>query len=454
MSTVGLNFGAINSGNGIDVTATVNQIVAIQQQVETPWKNQLASLQAQDTVLSQLGTDLSALSTSLQALTGFSGVFASKQGASSNTDVLALSSASPTAAAGSHTITVNSLAQTSSVYSNALASGDTMSGTLSIAVGSGAAQAITVGSGSTLSSVVAAINGAAIGVRASIIKDSSGSRLSLVSSTSGAAGEIALSSAMNDETTGSAISFQQGQQGKDASFNVDGLDVTTSSNTVSDIIPGVTFQLLATSASSQPVQVQITNDNSTIESAFSSFVTAYNAVVKDIKAQQGKDSSGNAMPLYGDPTLSLIQGQLTTALLGGSGSGQISSLGTLGLSIAQDGQLSLDQSTLDAALNSKFGDVEGFLQNVGSFGSTMTKALNGLSSTLTSGVLFLAMKQNAAQEASLNQSISDQEARISDDKARLTAQLNTANAILQSLPDQLNQVDQLYNAITGYNRTS
>jgi flagellar hook-associated protein 2 len=454
MSTVGLNFGAINSGNGIDVTATVNQIVAIQQQVETPWKNQLASLQAQDTVLSQLGTDLSALSTSLQALTGFSGVFASKQGASSNTDVVALSSASPTAAAGSHTITVNSLAQTSSVYSNAMAGGDTMSGTLSIAVGSGAAQTITVNSGSMLSSVVAAINGAAIGVRASIIKDSSGSRLSLVSSTSGAAGEITVNSAMTDEMTGSAISFQQGQQGKDASFNVDGLDVTTSSNTVSDVIPGVTFQLLATSASSQPVQVQITNDNSTIESAFSSFVTAYNAVVKDIKGQQGKDSSGNAMPLYGDPTLSLIQGQLTTALLGGSGSGQIKSLGALGISIAQDGQLALDQSTLDAALNSNFGDVEGFLQNVGSFGSTMTKALNGLSSTLTSGVLFLAMKQNATQEASLNQSISDQEARIADNRQRLTAQLNTANAILQSLPDQLNQVDQLYNAITGYNRTS
>jgi len=69
MGTVGLNFGSITSGNGIDVTATVNQIIAIEQAVETPWKNQLTALQAQDTALSTLGTNLSTLSTALQSLT-------------------------------------------------------------------------------------------------------------------------------------------------------------------------------------------------------------------------------------------------------------------------------------------------------------------------------------------------------------------------------------------------
>jgi len=274
-----------------------------------------------------------------------------------------------------------------------------------------------------------------------------------VSATSGAAGQITLTSALTDVTTGAALNFQQGQQGKDASLNVDGLDVTTSSNTVSGVIPGVTFQLLAPS-SSNSVQVQITNDNSSIEQAMSSFATAYNAVVADIKAQEGKDASGNAQPLYGDPTLALIQSQLASGLLNGSANGAISNLGQLGLSMGRDGTLTFDASALEDSLNTNFDDVMGYLQNKDSFGQTMTKSLNGLSSSLTSGVIYLALQQNSAQEASLNKSISDQETRIAADKVRLTSQLNAANQILQGLPDQLNQIDQLYNAVTGYNRNS
>jgi flagellar hook-associated protein 2 len=456
MGTVGLNFGAINSGQGIDVASTVSQIIAIEQAVETPWKNQLTTLKAQDTALSSLGTDLSTLSSSLQALTDFSGVFASKQGSSSDTNVVVLSSATPAASAGSHSITVNSLAQTSSAYSGAIANAsDTLSGTLTIQVGSGTAKSITIDSNSnTLASLAAAINAASMGVRASVIKDTSGSRLSLVSATSGAAGQITLTSSLSDTTTGGAVAFQQGQQGKDASLSVDGLDVTTASNTVSDVIPGVTFQMLAISGASQPVQVQITNDNSSIEQAMSAFVTAYNAVVTDIKTQEGKDSSGNAQPLYGDPTLALIQNQLTSGLLGGAASGAINNLAQLGLSVGQDGKLTLNAGDLEAALNSNFSDVEGFLQSAKGFGQTLTKALNGLSSTFTTGAIYLALQQNASQEAALNDSISDQEVRIAADKARLTTQLNAANQILQSLPDQLNQVDQLYNAVTGYSRSN
>lgn len=452
MSTVGLSFGSITSGNGIDVTATVNQILAIEQQVEAPWKNQLAALQAQDTVLSTLGTDLSALSTALQSLTDFSGVFASKQGSSSNTDALVLTSAATTASAGSHSITIQSLAQTSSAYSQMLSSSDTVSGTFTVQVGTGTTRSLTIPNGSSLSATVSAINGAAIGVRASIIKDASGSRLSLVSTTSGAAGQMTLGGSLTDETTGTSLVFQQGQQGKDAQLSVDGIDIATSSNTVTDVIPGVTFQLLATTY--QDVSVQITNNNTAIESAMSNFVAAYNAVAANLKSQEGKDASGNAQPLYGSPTLALIQNQLASGLLGGGAQGTINNIGQLGLMVNRDGTLAFDASAMDQALNSNFDDVMGFLQNTGKFGQTMTKALNGLSSTLTSGTVYLALQQNKAQETALNENISRQEVRIAADKVRLTSQLNSANQILQSLPDQLNQVDQLYNAITGYNRTT
>ena len=114
MGAVGLNFGSATSGQGFDVTSTVNQIVTNLQAVETPWKTQLTSLQSKDTALSSLGTQISTLSTDLQTLTDFSGTMAYKTGSSSDTNVLTLSSASASAIAGTHTITVQNLAQTSS----------------------------------------------------------------------------------------------------------------------------------------------------------------------------------------------------------------------------------------------------------------------------------------------------------------------------------------------------
>ena len=449
MATVGINFGSVNSGTGFDVASTVNQILAIEQAIETPWKTQLTNLQAQDTALSSFGTHLATLSSALQTLTDFSGVFAAKQGSSSDTNVVALTSASNLATAGSHTILVNHLAQTSSQYSDRITNAsDTLSGSLTIQ-----GKTITIdSSNNTLQLLAASINAASMGVTASVIKDTGGSRLSLVSNTSGVAGQITFSGSLNDDTKGVAIAFQQGQQGLDASLNVDGLDTTSASNTVTDLIPGVTFQLLAVSPNAnQPVQVQITNDNSSIEQAMSNFVTAYNAVISDIKTQEGKDASGNPQPLYGDPTVALIQSQLTQGLLSGAASGSIKSLQQIGVSVDQFGKLSLDASQLDTALNTNFSDIEGFIQNADSFGQTFTKALNGLSGTSTKGVVFLALQQNTAQEAALNESISDQEARIADDKVRLTNQLNLANQILQSIPDQVNQINQLYSAVTGFN---
>src|SRR5215469_993341 len=454
MSTVGLSFGSATSGQGFDVTSTVAQILASEQAIETPWKNQLTALQSQDTVLSTLGSDLSTLTTNLQSLTDFGGVLAQKQGSSSDNNVLTLRSAAATATAGSHTVEVNSLPQTSSDYSDAVASGrDTLNGYITIQLGlTGQPKTINVDSGSnTLSSLAAAINGAGVGVTASVISDDSGSRLSLVSGTSGAAGQLTVTSNLSDATSGASLNFQTGQKGSDGSITVDGVSLAISSNTVSTAIPGVTFQLLAAAPGTQ-VQVQITNDNSAVATALNSVVSSYNAVVTALKGQEGKDSSGNAEPLYGSPTVALIQEQLTQALLGGAASGSISSVTQLGLTFNQDGTLSLNQDQLNSVLNSDYSDVVGYLQNSGSFGQTLATALNNLGAQAPNGAIYLAQQQNSAQEAALSKSISDEDARIATDKTNLTTQLNEANQILQSIPSQLNEVNEIYSAVTGYNQ--
>jgi flagellar hook-associated protein 2 len=315
MGSVGLSFGSPTSGQGFDVATTVSSIVANLKNIETPWQTQLTSLKTEDTALTSIGTDLSSLSTALTSLTDFQGVLASKEGSSSNPDVLALTSSGTTAVAGSHTVVVNSLASTASYYSDTVASAsDVVTGSFTVTSGANTYTIAAGSGGESLTALVSTINSAGAGVTASLVNGTSGAEITIVSNTSGEAGNFTISGSLTDTTNGNAtINLNHvGQTGADASLTVDNIPVTSGSNTITGAIQGVTFQLL--SASLAPVQVEITNNNTSVETAVNTFVTAYNAVVGDLNTQEGKDSSGNPEPLFGNPTVATLQESLASAL--------------------------------------------------------------------------------------------------------------------------------------------
>lgn len=579
MGTVGLSFGSPTGGTGFDVSSTVSTIVANLQKVETPWKTQLATLQSQDTALSSIGTLLSNLSSDLSSLTDFTGVLAQKTGASSNSSVLELTAASTSATAGTHSVVVNNLAQTSSGYIDEVSSAsDTLAGTLSIKL-NGTTQTFDLSTLTTptLSGLASAINSSGMGVTASLLTDSSGSRLSLVSGTSGLKGQIAVTSTLTDasivsstNTTGS-LGYNSTVDGKDASLTVDGVPLTSATNIVSNLIPGVTFQLLSASPTDSNgnkvgIQVVIGNDNSSVESTINSMVTSYNSLVSAMNTQEGNDSSGKPEPLFGSPTLSLLQQQLLGSInkqnpsgyvdsitnssdtISGSlsvqvgkgttqnivigdapsspaantiytgsgantlsgiadainragigatanvvtdasgtrlvlvsgtagtsgtlkvtssltdtttgkslayndGGSDISGLANLGITMNNDGSISLDIASLDSVLNSDFSGVVGFFQYANSWGKTFSTTLNQAGSSSTTGILSLAEKANGTMESNLNAYITKEESLISAQQKSLTAELNSANEVLQSLPSQLDGINQIYSAITGYNQS-
>ena len=228
------------------------------------------------------------------------------------------------AVAGTHTVTVTNLAQTSSGYLDKVTNAsDTLSGSITLQVGaSGTPQTITLtSSDNTLSGLAKAINSSGVGINASVLTDSSGSRLSLVSGTSGKNGGIVYSSNSIADVTNSnaAMGYNVGVLPKDANLTVDGVSLTSASNTVTDLIPGVTFQLLAPSAtesggSLEQVQVVIGNYNTGVESTVNSFVSDYNSLIGAMNAQEGLNSSGQVEPLFGSPTLSLLQQDLLSGI--------------------------------------------------------------------------------------------------------------------------------------------
>jgi flagellar hook-associated protein 2 len=202
MGTVGLNFGSATSGQGFNVSSTVAEIVGNLQNVETPWKTQLKTLESQDTTISSLGTLFSSLSNDLSALTDFTGVMAEKEGSSSDTNVLSLTSANSTATSGTHTVTVTNLATTSSGYLAQIANAnDPLTGSITLQAGDGTKLNITLNStNNTLAGLAQTINASGVGITASVLTDSSGSMLSLVSNTSGAAGNIVVNAGTNTLT--------------------------------------------------------------------------------------------------------------------------------------------------------------------------------------------------------------------------------------------------------------
>ena len=470
MGTVGISFGSPTSGQGFDVQSTVNSIIANMSAIETPWQNQLTSLQAQDTALTTIGTDLSSLASALETLQSD---LTQKTGQSSDESVLTLNSTDSSAVAGNHTVVVNQLAQTATYASSAIASGDTLQGTLTIN-----GQSITIDSSDdTLATLASTINSnsSTYGVTANVVPTSTGDVLSLVSNTSGAGGDVTIGGGLTDQSnSGSSITFTQTQKGQDAELTVDNVSgITSSSNTVTNAIAGVTMQLLEASAPGTSVQVVIANNNSQIETDMSSFVKAYNTVMGDLDTQEGNDSSGNPEPLFGNPLIATIQEQLQQALNFTQSNGAITSATQLGIGVnanqasasSSEGLIALDGGTLDSALTNNFQAVLNFFQpgnGFTSFGDNLSSILSslgntppdsgiGTDATNAAGDIFLQLQQDASVEKSLNTNITNENTLLATEQTQLTTELNQANFVLQEIPQQLQAVNEMYSAITGFN---
>jgi flagellar hook-associated protein 2 len=191
-----LNSATNTSGSGIDVTSTVDAILQLDAAPEQQLQNQITTLNSQTSALQTLQSDLTAFQTSIQALTDFTGDFGGVSVSSSNNNVVSATAANGTAP-GTHTVTVSKLATTSADYSASFSSANAQlpTGQLSLQVGSGSAATIPLNQAqgtNTVSGLETYINSHNFGVTASVITDSTGTRLALESQTSGAAGQITL----------------------------------------------------------------------------------------------------------------------------------------------------------------------------------------------------------------------------------------------------------------------
>lgn len=418
-------------GTGIDVQQFVQLALAGDRANITNLQNQQTALNSQSSSLQQITSDLANLQSAAFALNDPLGALNAQTTSSSNTGVLSATAAS-TAVAGSHSITVNSLATTSSYYTDPVATSSTplTTGSFQVQVGTNTPVTVTVNStNNTLDGLAAAINNQNIGVQASVINDANGARLALVSQTTGAPGDITVSS----NTTN--LNFHKAVTGSNASLTVDGVPISSSTNTVSSVINGVTLNL-ASAAPSVPVTVTVSPDTKQAVNAVNQFVSTYNTAIKDITTQFAVNSDGSGGgPLEADGSLREAQQALLSAIsFSAPGNNSVTNLASIGVNLNNDGTLSVDSGTLDSALSGKFSSVQNFLQSTtNGFAGNLSSALTSLTDP-GSGVLGLDAQGISQSSQDLSQHISDLQAALAIKQQNFTLVYAQVNATLQELP--------------------
>ncbi|MDP4618756.1 MAG: flagellar filament capping protein FliD, partial [Burkholderiaceae bacterium] len=163
------------------------------------------------------------------------------------------------------------------------------------------------------------------------------------------------------DSSGISFATADDQQAADAALVVNGVSITRSSNTVNDVIPGVTLTLLATTTT--PASVAVARDTSGVKEIIQGIVQAYNDMVSDFAVLTGPKSDDEedifSGSLKGDSTPRTVLAQIRATLFGESDTkgDTIATFRDLGVSVDKDGVVSLDETVLDSALNSNFEEV-------------------------------------------------------------------------------------------------
>ena len=361
--------------SGLDTTSLIKQLMAVERQPQARLERRQSQMEKEVSALQGLNTKFAALSTAARELSTATKWNAFK--ATSSADSVLTVSASSTAQTGTLSFKVTGLAAAHAIVSSGtVASTSTVvaGGPLTITRGGTPSAPIDVGDGS-LASVVDAVNRAGVGVRAAAVKVADGAyRLQLTSSTTGAASAFtvgglnlpALGGAMNTVTAGADAVLEVGD------VLAGGYSITSASNTVTGVLPGMTFNLRGTGN----VTVDVSRDAEAVADKVKGMVDAANAALADIKKLTSYDAASKTSGLLGaDGTVRRLQQTVVSAIYGIDGT----SPSEFGVEVKRDGTVGFDRATFLAKYAE---DPDAVRDRFAQVGSSTSGSLSFVSSTV------------------------------------------------------------------------
>jgi len=457
---------SLGSGSGLDLSGLLTQLMTAEQIPLTALQKKEASYQANISAFGTLSSALSSLQSAASSLIPTSGTTAANMyqtySASVADSTIASATAKSGAVAGSYSLEVSSLAQSQRLvtpaYSGGSASTAIDTGTLKIELGSLSGSTFTADSTRTLSITVDssnatlgglrdAINAAKGGVSATIVNGSSGAQLVLTSTSTGTANVMRLSGLNNfdyDPETDAGTLTQNtasgGQAAADAAFTLNGIAGTSSTNTVSNMLDGVTLTLLKKTSGTATTLTVSKETSSALSSALNSFVKSYNDAFSTISSLGAYDSkTKTAGQLQGNSALRSVQTQLRNLVFNttSGNTSTIQRLSDIGVSFAKDGTLSLDSTKLQKAVSKDFDSVANLVSNVGTAFKKGVDGMVGTTGTVTAATdsLNRMIKMTQAQE----QTLSD---RLTTIEARYRSQFTSLDTLIAGMKQTSNYLTQ------------
>ncbi|KAB7613583.1 flagellar filament capping protein FliD [Verminephrobacter eiseniae] len=455
--------------SGLDVKNIISQLVALERKPLDALKQQATTVNTKISAFGQLKSLVATLDDSTRALASVTG-WNSVSTASSDSKYV-----SATAPGGTlptrFDVEVQSLAKAQATASGTLlpVGAALRAGTLRMELGqwsvaphsfipaSGQPVDIRISAGDKLADVASKINGAGAGVSAAVLSDPSGERLLLRSQNTGQAAGFRLSVLPQGAAPGGADgaaadtaalglsslatdSSTVTQAAADAQATVNGIAVTSASNTFASTVSGVGFQALQVTQA--PVEISVSKDDSATVARIGDFVKAYNAIndlLQDATKYDAKTRTAGL--LQGDATALALQNSLLHVLQSVSTSGgAFQRLADVGITQQLGGALSVDTGRLNRALAERPGDVKNLLSSTGGGSANgIAVQMKALTSALLSGTGFFQSKYDTLQQSL---------ARNSRDQAQVNA---AADAFEQRITQRYNALDTQLSSLNGLN---
>lgn len=422
-------------GSGLDVNSIVTALVnAKKSGPQAAITTKATQTNALLTGLASLSSSLSSLQSSLSTLTQTS-TFASFSATLSDS-TLGTTSTLASAQPGSYALVVQNLATAQKRASDAYASTAAVgAGSLTLSVGANSSS-LSISATDTVADIAAKINAASDnpGVTAAVVNGAGGAQLLLSSSKTGVANGFSVSAGSGSSaglsTLATKLNTAGANEAKDAQLSLDGIAITSASNSVSGAIDGVTINLAATGSTT----LTVSRDNSVATKAVQGFVDAYNSYAKTVGTLSSYDkASGQAGILLGDTTLNSVQRQIASVLSSKVAGNSIGSLASLGITRSADGTLALDGTKLASALNSNPSVVQDLFAGSNGYAKRLNTALDGF--TAAGGVI-----------STRQQSLTDSLSKLNTQQSQLDARMSVYE---KQLRDQYAQLDTLMSSLNN-----
>lgn len=423
-----------------DFQAILNRQVSIAQLPLQQLQNQQTTLLQSQAALIALAPEVASLGNSIDALSALGSGQGLVANSSDSTIVTAVNNGDTSNA--TYTISnVTALAAPASEtslsgYADATTATVSTSGNVNLVYGVNTYNISLTPSTNNLNGLAAAINKLNVGVNATVLTTGTGATPDYITLSASSPGKTTL---QLQEVPASGLPvdlISASNQGLNSAFDLNGLPVITSSNTINGVIPGLTFTLQGKTTGTQTATISLAPDATSLSSALQSFAQSYNALATQVAGQVGTGAgalAGNSLVYELSSDLQQVSSY--------HGAGSIGSLADLGLTFNDStGQLTYDSSVVGGLSASQLQGAFTFLGTASSgFGS-----LAGVFTQLgdpTTGVIGQQVTADTAQNGTLEDKINTLNTQLAAFQANLTARLTKADEAVSELESQLTSVN-------------